>query len=138
MWEWIDFERGLFRFPDGKTGAKVVPFGEPVAQLLRSLPRLKDNPYVLPGRKEGGHYTGLQSAWESIRKRAGLEGVRLHDLRHCFAAFVLAGGESLYILGKALGHKQARSTEIYAHLHDAPLVSAVERAATTVRQLIQV
>ena len=131
-WEWVDFERGCLRLPDSKTGAKVVPLGAPALELLASLPRIENNPYVLPGDKAGGHFVGLQKAWERIRKRAGLEDMRLHDLRHSFASVAVAAGDSLYLVGKVLGHRQSRTTEIYAHLNDNPLRAVADRTARTI------
>ena len=64
-----------------------------------------------------------------IRKRAGLEDVRLHDLRHSFASVALAGGNSLYLIGKVLGHKQTSTTERYAHLADDPLKAVADKTA---------
>lgn len=66
------------------------------------------------------------SDWDRIRKTAGLEGLRIHDLRHSFASFAAADGVSLYVIGKALGHRQASTTERYAHLTDDPVLAAVE------------
>ncbi len=128
-WEWVDFERGCLRLPDSKTGAKVVPLGAPALELLASLPRVEDNPHVLPGEKSGGHFVGLPKVWERVRERAGLNDVRLHDLRHSFASVAVAGGDSLYLVGKVLGHRQSRTTEGYAHLADDPLRAVADRTS---------
>ena len=87
-WEYVDFERACLRLPDSKTGAKVVPLGAPALELLASLPRVEGCPYVLPSNTGEGHFVGLQKVWARLRERAGLLGVRVHDLRHSF------GGES--------------------------------------------
>jgi integrase len=129
-WDWVDVERGALRLPDSKTGAKVVPLAAAAVQLFAELPRQGD--YVLPAAKGSGYYTGLQKDWERVRARAGLEGVRIHDLRHSFASFAVADGNSLYLIGKALGHKQARTTEIYADLADNPIRAVADRTATRI------
>ena len=116
QWSWVDFERSCLRLPDSKTGAKVVPLGEPAVRLLESLPRVSGNPHVFPGAKEGGHLIGLQKIWARIRSEADLSDLRLHDLRHHFISVGASSGESLYILGKVAGHKQASTTQRYAHL----------------------
>ena len=95
---------------------------------MSEIPRIEGNPYVLPGL-EGQHLVGLQRNWERIRKRAGLEDVRLHDLRHSFASVAVAGGSSLYLVGKVLGHEQASTTERYAHLADDPLKAVADKTA---------
>ena len=114
------------RLPDSKTGAKVIPLGAAALEVLGDVPRIEGNPYVLPGL-EGRHFVGLQKAWERIRKRAGLDDVRLHDLRHSFASVAVAGGDSLYLVGKVLGHQQARTTERYAHIADDPLKAVADK-----------
>lgn len=128
-WAWVDFERGCLRLPDSKTGAKVVPIGAPALEVLAALPRIDGNPFALPGDKEGAHFVGLAKAWERLRTRAGLDGVRLHDLRHSFASVAVAGGDSLYLVGKVLGHRQSRTTEVYAHLAADPLRAVADRTA---------
>jgi integrase len=129
-WEWVDVERGLLRLPDSKTGAKVVPLAAAAVKLLAELPRHGD--YVLPAAKGAGHYTGLQKDWERVRARARLGSARIHDLRHSFASFAVADGNSLYLIGKVLGHKQARTTEIYAHLADDPIRAVADRTAARI------
>ena len=63
--------------------------------------------------------------------RAELPGLRLHDLRYSFASFAVADGNSLFLVGKVLGHGQARTTEVYAHLDD-PLRAVTDRTATRI------
>jgi integrase len=131
-WDWVDFEHRCLRLPDSKTGAKVIPLGAPALELLASLPRIDDCRFVLPSEKSDGHFVGLQKAWERIRKCARLEDVRLHDLRHSFASVAVAGGDSLYLVGKVLGHRQSATTERYAHLADDPLQAVANRTAATI------
>ena len=115
-WEHVDLDRSLLFLPDSKAGAEPVILGAPAAQLLSELPRLEGNPYVLPGASPGDYFKGLQKVWVRIRERAGLEDVHLHDLRHSFASFGAAGGDSLLVIGALLGHKHAATTQRYAHL----------------------
>jgi integrase len=128
-WDWVDNDRGLLRLPDSKTGARTVPLGAPALEILAGLPRREGCPWVLPTAKGEGHLIGLPRAWRKIAKTAGLESVRLHDLRHGFASAAVADGSSLYILGKVLGHTQARTTEKYAHLDADPVRAVADRTA---------
>ena len=129
QWEWVDFDRALLRLPDSKTGAKVVHLGAPALELLQGLPRTAGNPHVFPSSRSGGHLVGLYRIWDRIRRRAGLAGVRIHDLRHSFASVAVSGGDSLYLVGKVLGHAKASSTERYAHLADDPVKAVADRTS---------
>jgi integrase len=129
-WDWVDIERSCLRLPDSKTGAKVVPLAQAAVDVLATLPR--SSLFVLPAAKGAGHFIGLQKDWERIREKASLPGLRLHDLRHSFASFAVADGHSLFMVGKVLGHKQARTTEGYAHLASDPLRVVADRTAATI------
>jgi integrase len=131
-WEYVDFEHGCLRLPTSKTGAKTIPLGAPALALLAELPRFEGHPYVLPGIKEKSPLVGLQNVWERIRKRAGLEDVRLHDLRHSFASIGAGVGLSLPLIGALLGHKQPATTARYAHLAPDPVKAAADRIASQV------
>jgi integrase len=126
-WEHVDFERGCLRLPDSKTGAKAVPVGAPVLELLTGLSRIDSNPYVLPSSIGEGHFVGLPKIWRRVREKAGLPDLRLHDLRHSFASVGAASGDSLLIIGKLLGHAHTATTQRYAHLSDDPLKATAER-----------
>jgi integrase len=128
-WEWIDFERGCLRLPDSKTGAKIVPLGAPALEILARLPRREGSSWVFPGAKGTGYSVGLPRFWRRIVRAASLPGLRIHDLRHGFASVAVADGSSLYILGKVLGHTQARTTEKYAHLDADPIRAVADRTA---------
>ncbi len=98
----------------------------PEAEVYFNVPRIDGNPFVICGQKDRAHLVNLQKPWARIRKSAGLEDVRIHDLRHSFASTAAAGGLSLPIIGKLLGHTQATTTERYAHLAADPLRAANE------------
>lgn len=114
------------------------------------------SPFVLPALKGNGHFVGLPHLWTKVKERAdeilrrkaveagkdprdirSLLNVRLHDLRHSFASFAIADGASLFLVGKVLGHKQARTTEIYAHLSDDPLKQVANRAASRLEEAMR-
>ena len=113
-WEYVDLETGELRLPDSKTGGRAVSLAPSAVRLLAALPRDPDNPWVIAGRKPGAHLTDLQHPWRRIRARAGLDDVRIHDLRHSFASRALALGEGLPMIGKLLGHTQVQTTARYA------------------------
>ena len=125
-WDYVDLENGLLVLPDSKTGKKAIVLNAAARQILETLPREQDNPYVICGRKQGRHLVNLQKPWRRIRKRAGLEDVRLHDLRHTFASWAAKKGGSLPQISAILGHKQAQTTQRYAHLVPDHLQSLVD------------
>jgi integrase len=127
-WDHVDLENGCLRLPDSKTGRKVVPIGDAVLLLLAALPRFESNPHVLPGN-HGARYGGIERVWRDVRAEAGLDGVRIHDLRHSYASVGAAGGDSLLVIGAILGHSSASTTQRYAHLSNDPVRAAANRIA---------
>jgi len=133
-WDWVALERGEARLPDSKTGAKTLHLPPPALEVLAGLPRLEGVPYVL-GAKRGT--TFVEEPWRRLRAAAGLDDVRLHDLRHSFASIAVAGGMGLPIIGKMLGHTQASTTQRYAHLASDPVKAAAATVAGTIAAAMQ-
>jgi integrase len=125
-WEHVDLTNGVLRLPDSKTGAKLVYLNANAADLLRAVPRMMGNPHVIAGKRPGAHLVDLQKPWQRIRARADLKDVRIHDLRHSFAAVAAESGMSLPMIGKLLGHTQPITTARYAHLAADPMRAAAE------------
>ncbi len=118
--KWQDFhvDRKIIRLLDSKTNRpRTIHLSKPALEILRTLPRLKHNPYIIAGAKPGEPLQNLSRSWIVARKFAeGLDDVRLHDLRHSFASVAAARGVSLQMIGKLLGHQVAATTQRYAHL----------------------
>jgi integrase len=131
-WEYVDLKARELRLPDSKTGAKVVPFGKTANAVLKGIEKLDDNPYVIIGKKPGSRLTDLQHPWRRIRSKAGLDSVRIHDLRHSYASGALALGEGLPMIGKLLGHTQVQTTARYAHLARDSVKTAGSRVSDTI------
>lgn len=133
-WDYVDLERGLLLLPDSKTGKKAIVLNAPSLQVLVSLPRIGN--YVIAGARAGEKdekpRSDLKRPWEMVRRHAGLEDVRLHDLRHNFASFGAGGGLGLPIIGKLLGHTQAATTHRYAHLDADPLRRAANAIGASI------
>lgn len=118
QWAEIDLSRGAATLPNTKTGKSHRPLGAPAIALLATLERLEGSPYVFPGARAGHPLREIKRVWSAARHAAGLEGVRLHDLRHTVASFAMGSGHSLFIVGKLLGHSRAETTNRYAHLSE--------------------
>ncbi len=132
-WEYIDVDRRMAHLPDSKTGAKTLVLPGPAIEILESLPHAEDNPWVIGGRDEGTHLADLKRPWNWVREASGLAGVRLHDLRHTVGSWGASGGTSLLIIGKLLGHRQASTTERYAHLSEDPVADAAESISGAIK-----
>jgi integrase len=135
-WEYVDFENGALRLPDSKTGAKTVHLGQPALDVLKSIYRIKDNPWVITGTMPGAPLYDLQPFWQRVRARAGLYEVRIHDLRHTFASTAVGAGQGLPIIGKLLGHTQVQTTARYAHLAADPVKLAANDVSTAIANLL--
>jgi integrase len=119
-WTYVDLEGQTLRLPDSKTGAKTIYLNPAAVDLLKATPRMAQNPYVIVGRQPGARLINLQKPWRRIRALAGLNDVRIHDLRHSFASIGVGAGLSLPVIGKLLGHTQPVTTARYAHLAADP------------------
>lgn len=137
-WSEYDEKRGLLLLPDSKTGRKTVVLSEAAQTVLDALPRI--GAYVIASRSAGlpdeQPRTDLKKPWAVISGRAGLDDVRLHDLRHTFASVGAGGGMSLLTIGKLLGHADAATTQRYAHLHVDPTRAAANAIAGQIAAVI--
>lgn len=140
-WSWIDWRLKVARLPDSKTGPKILFLPEPAVQLLVTLKErvnceYPSSPFVLPGDRASTHFQGLFNAWQRIRTVARLEDLRIHDLRHVYASTAISSGDSLYIVGRILGHRQQATTERYAHLALEPVREVANRTAAKLAHLL--
>ncbi|MCP4183440.1 MAG: site-specific integrase [Hyphomicrobiales bacterium] len=137
QWEFVDVESAKLNLPDSKTGKKVIHLNAPALNVLSSIPRIEGNPYVICGRNEGARLVNLRKPWIRICKLAGIEGVRLHDLRHTFASVGASGGVSLQIIGKLLGQSQIATTQRYAHLAADPVKATNEAIGQQIASMMK-
>jgi integrase len=139
-WENVDPKTNLIRLQETKTGARTVYLTAPVAEVLSTLPRPDDCPWVLHAVKDLSRSLPtptIEKGWKRIRHRAGLSDVRLHDLRHSHASVAAGAGLSLLLIGKLLGHQTPTTTARYAHLADDPVRLAAEAVSNTIGAMMR-
>ncbi len=138
-WRFINWEAGFARLPDSKTGARTLTLPGPALEVLRKVQHDHSgaSPFAFPGKRKGTWFTGIQKPWQKLRRDAGLEDVRIHDLRHSFASLAVANGESLYLVGHVLGHRRAITTQRYAHVAITPMLDVANRTAGHLARLLE-
>jgi integrase len=137
-WDYVDARAGVLRLPDSKTGAKVVPIGKAALDVLADIPRIEGNPYVITGKVDGQYLTDIQKPWRRLRARAGLDTLRIHDLRHSFASDALQLGADLTMIGRLLGHTQVQTTARYAHLKTDPVRETANKVADAIANAMRI
>jgi len=129
-WADIDMVQRSWRIPETKTGKPhLLPLPSPAMVMLEGLPSRGKSEWVFPGDGVSGHIVEPAKAWQRIRKRAEVADVRIHDLRHTLASWLVAQGFNLPLIGRALNHTQAATTARYAHLALEPVRAALEQTA---------
>lgn len=135
-WAWVDGPQGCIRFQDTKSGAQLRPIGAEAVKLLDGLARSNGCPWVFPADRGDGHYIGVVKVLERVCKRAEVEGVTVHVLRHSFAATAAGMGYSELTIAGLLGHTIASVTGRYAHVADRALVSAADAVAARIAEAL--
>jgi integrase len=135
-WREIDFERGLLVLADTKTGRSIRPLASAALKLLRQIEQDEDSDFVFPAEGEEGFFQGTKKIWPKIVRKAGLEGITPHTLRHTMGAMATSSGEALAMTGAILGHANLRSTMIYAHVEMDPSKAAADRVGNQLAEAL--
>jgi integrase len=129
-WEHVDVERRAWFIPTSKTGKpRYVPLSSAALEILETLPRFKGCPWLLPNPETLKPFVSIRHGWLRAIRVARLPGLRIHDLRHSAASFMVNSGVDLFAVGKVLGHASYQSTQRYSHLANDTLLRAVEAGA---------
>jgi integrase len=132
-WEDIEVSRRHWRISMTKSGKpRNVPLSEGALRVLELVPRLDNCPWIFPNIKTLKPFVGMFVSWDTARKKAGLADVRMHDLRHSFASFLVNSGRSLYEVQQLLGHTQIKTTQRYSHLAPETLLAATDAVTRAV------
>lgn len=127
-WADLALDRGTWTIPDTKANKpQIVVLTAPAVAILRAREaQANGSEWVFPGRREGQYLGEPGKVWARVLERAGIENLRIHDLRRTFGSWAAAGGASLQIIGKALGHADVSTTAIYSRLNLDPVRAVVE------------
>ena len=131
-WEDFDLARRVWRIPITKSGkARRVPLSDGALTLLATMPRKSDCPWAFANPATDKPYVSFFCAWNTARKKVGLQDVCVHSLRHSHASFLINAGRTLYEVQNILGHTQVKTTQRYAHLSHDTLLDATNSVNTT-------
>lgn len=124
-WDQVDFENNEIRLADSKTGPRSIEISSPVREVLESIP--VKGKFVIVNCS--GARTGLRQVWNETRQRAGIEDVRMHDLRHSYATHAALDGVSLSVIAQLLGHTNVWTTTRYLHVSRGYASQAAEQVS---------
>lgn len=130
QWQHVDLGRKAWLIPTSKTGrSRHVPLSGAAIEIIQGLPRFKGCPWLIPNPETQKPFVSIRHGWERAIRVARLPGLRIHDLRHSAASFMVNSGVDLFAVGKVLGHASVQSTQRYSHLANDTLLKAVEAGA---------
>lgn len=128
-WQDINFTTETWRIEETKNAEpQTVHLPKPAVAILTERKWHSESPWVFPGNGASGHFADPKKAWTRILNEAGIENLRIHDLRRTLGSYQAATGANGYIIGKSLGHKSQQSTAIYARLNLDPVRDSVNKA----------
>lgn len=139
-WDMVDTERRVWRIPASNSKSKrirSVPLNDSALSVIKQLNTQDQFEYLFINKQTGEPYTTIHKVWGRIRRKAGLSHLRIHDLRHQYASFLVNSGRTLYEVQQILGHSDPSVTQRYAHLSTKALQEAANSAAVSINQAIR-
>lgn len=130
-WSDLDLDQFTWRIPasESKNGeVMLLPLPEPAIEILQRRRQKTKSIFVFASKSVTGHLVEPKTAWNTLKRRAGIDNLRLHDLRRTMGSYQAIGGASLPVIGKSLGHKTAQVTQVYARLNLDPVRASMEKA----------
>ena len=132
---WSEVQEDRLVLADSKTGPRTVPLGSRARDILDRQPRA-GSAYVFPSPRDPARPRADLALWYRARREAGIEDVRLHDLRHTMASHAVMNGVPVPVVSRLLGHASVQMTLRYAHLADRDIEAAAERVGTAMAQVM--
>ncbi len=135
-WAEVNLDRRTWTIPGSKAKAKdniTVPLTSAAIEVLQARREASGaQGWVFPGSGATGHLVEPKKAWKGLLQRAGIEDLRLHDLRRSLASFQIDAGVSLAVIGKGLGHHSQQTTAVYARLAQDPVADAWQKGTDVI------
>lgn len=135
-WKQIDRTNRVFRVDAINSKSKrvrSVPLNDSALEVLEQLDTEGKYEHLFINKKTGEPYTTIMKVWTRLRAKAGLPHLRIHDLRHQFASFLVNSGRTLYEVQQLLGHSDSKVTQRYAHLSSRTLQDAANSASAIMK-----
>ena len=133
---WSEVHCDALSLADGKTGPRKVPLNSQARAVLERRPR-EGSPFVFPSPRDPNRPRSRNlTLWDRVRREAGIEDVRLHDLRHTVASHAAMNGVPIPVVSRLLGHADPRTTLRYAHLGDREIEEAAERVGQSIADIM--
>ena len=133
---WLEVDGDELHLTDSKTGPRTVFLNAQAQAILARRPRT-GHAYVFPSSVDSSQPRSTElSLWRKVRQQAGIEDVRLHDLRHTFASHAVMRDVPLPVVSRLLGHTRARMTLRYAHVSDRETEAAAERIGISIATIL--
>lgn len=134
-WQDISFDRHEWRIEETKNGTpQTVALSPEAIEILQNRKPSNDAVFVFPGSGKACHLMEPKKGWKRILERAGIDNLRIHDLRRTLGSWQAKTGASLAIIGKSLNHKHQNTTAIYARLDLDPVRDSINKATSAMMQ----
>ncbi len=131
-WDEVDFDGRCVRLKDSKEGRSIRPIGSAALAVLKDIRDRVDSPFVIPAPRGEGAFAGYPAAWQRLAKRASLDDVTPHTLRHGFGSVAGDLGLSEPTIAALLGHAAGTVTSRYVHHLDEVLIAAADRVSEAI------
>lgn len=138
-WSQIDKVNRVWVIPATNSKSKrvrSVPLNQSALDVLNKL-GTQDREYLFMSNRSDTHLKEIHTGWKTLREKAGLPHLRIHDLRHSFASFLVNGGRTLYEVQQILGHSVPTVTQRYSHLSAKTLLSATDTASNCINAAME-
>ncbi|MBO4643845.1 MAG: site-specific integrase [Alphaproteobacteria bacterium] len=137
-WEHINFTNAIWYIPRTKNGTSMsVPLVKQLVVLLKNLKRESvKSEWVFPMGDDATRHMGYpQKAWKRLKQTAGIDNLRMHDLRRTVASYECMNGENLSVVSRTLNHKTLAATQVYARVDTSAVSRALQKTVNLFEQI---